>query len=139
MVKTNLANYFFTMAEKVLKTPETLSVAGNADIEQHTNVTLATIHAKDGSVHVYLIHGVYFQEMTPIEEKAFLELKVPFHTPDQDYAFCLYSLDEFIAEVCEKGGHYLYWPRTKRYYQVPTWYQDKLPKSLANLRSHQSK
>jgi len=119
-----------------MKTTETLSAAGCTDLEQYSSVALATIHAKDGSVHIYLIHGVFFDEMTPIEEKEFLELKVPHHVPDQNFSFCLYSVDEFVEEVCKKGGNYLFWPRTQKYYQIPKWYQEKLPNSLNALRNH---
>jgi hypothetical protein len=73
--------------------------------------------------------------MQPMDEKEFVAKQEPFYKPDLNFAFSLFSLDEFIKDVCVAGKHNLYWPRTQKYYTVPKWYQDKLPQSLAAFRS----
>jgi hypothetical protein len=119
-----------------VKTTESLSASGCTDVERWGGVTLATIHGKDGNPHVYIITGVFFDEMQPMEEVDFAKLNQPFHTPDKDFAFCIYSVNEFIEDVCKKGQHNIYWPRTKKYYTVPAWYQQAIPNALASFRNH---
>lgn len=118
-----------------VKTTESLSAEGNTDVERWGGVTIATIHSKDGLPHVYIITGVFFQEMMPMEDTEFAKLDQPYLMPDLDYAFCIFSVNEFIEDVCKKAQHNLYWPRTKKYYTVPQWYRENIPKGLQAFRT----
>jgi hypothetical protein len=117
-----------------VKTTESLSAATCTDVERWSGVTIATIQHKDGTAHVYIITGVFFQEMTPMDEVDFAKLSQPYLLPDIDYGFYIFSVNEFIEDVCKKAQHNLYWPRTKKYYTVPQWYQQNIPIALQTLR-----
>ena len=114
-----------------VQTTQSLSSNGCAALEQYAGVTLATIHAKDGSQHLYLMHGVFYQELQPLS----VPPDKPFHKPHHDFAFCIYSSDEFLRDVCEQGHDTIYWPRTRRFYSIPDWYRQKIATGLAAFRS----
>ena len=118
-----------------VKTTESLSASSCTNVERWGGVTIATIHSKDGNPHVYLITGVFFHEMQPIDEAEFAKLNQAYFLPELDYAFCIFSVNEFIEDVCKKAQYNIYWPRTKKYYTVPQWYRDNIPKGLESFRS----
>lgn len=121
------------------KSTESLSAEGNQDIEQYSGVSFITYHTKTGERKVFLLFGVFFRELDPIEPEAFKELKLECFTPATDYGFCIFSVDEFIQDVLIKGNGYIFWPRTNFYYQIPDWYKDKIPKGLKALREASSR
>lgn len=117
-----------------IKTTRSLSSSPNSgDLEQYTGVSVLTMHGKDGLIRVYLSFGVYYTELTPLTDAESKQLAV-YHQVHKDFAFCIYSLDEFIEDVGKKGGYHLFWPRTKQYFSIPLWYRAKLDEALSAFR-----
>ena len=119
-----------------IKTTESLGAkdASEDDLEQYSGVTLITNHAKDNSVHLFLLFGFVFVELTPIEPEVLIRFGERYHAPSQNYSFCIYSLDEFIQDVCKTGAGNIFWPRTNKYYKIPSWFQDRCTKALQIFR-----
>ncbi len=135
-LKTRLSALALTSpTEAGIKTTEMLSAEGCADVEQYSGVSLVTINHKDGTQHVYIIHGVFFVELQKVEATEVADAGKPYWKPDQNFSFCLMSSDEFVADVCVKGNGIFHWPRTDSFYRIPPWYHNKIAEGVLAMRA----
>jgi hypothetical protein len=136
-----------------IKTTESLSAAASAaagDIERFVGVQLLTGAApaagagQGGTAReasVMLSFGVFWARLDAVTEESFAKrvdaagAPQRFWAPAMPYWFCIHSLDEFVDRVLVAAGGWIYWPRTRRFYAVPAWYRDELPKALAAIRT----
>jgi hypothetical protein len=118
-----------------VKTTEMLSAHGCQDVEQYVGVALCTVQHKDGTAHVYIMHGVFYQELPTVDPADVAALGLAFFEPDHNFAFCIFAADEFVQDVCIKGNGLVHWPRTGHYYLIPEFYQTKIALGLHTIRA----
>lgn len=114
---------------KGVETTESLSKVGNKSIEQYAGVMVLTVTPKSypETPHTaFIATGVFFDALNPVSVEEFSKENHKFFLPSQNFAFSIWSLDEFCADVLTAADGWFFWPRTRAFYQVPHAWKTRL-------------